>query len=160
MKNLIYKRRLLQCSLVFVAFILACNVSSVNSATGNIETAAPANGIKFIEDDWNQALAQAKAQHKLVFLDIYATWCGPCKMLKKSTFADKKAGEFFNSNFINISVDGEKGVGPQLASQYSLEGYPTLIIADENGKAVSYTVGYIPAEKLVEFGKDGLKRGK
>lgn len=156
MRYLIYKRKLLKAALVFASFILACNAPSASLATGSNEEAA--KGIQFIEDDWNKALSLAKAQHKPIFIDIYATWCGPCKMLKRNTFTNAKAGEFFNSNFINISVDGEKGVGPQLATQYRLEGYPTLIIADENGKAISYTVGYIPVNTLLDFGKDALKK--
>src|SRR6476660_268264 len=79
-------------------------------------------GITFIEQDWNKALDSAKTNNKLVFLDIYATWCGPCKMLKEHTFTDEAAGKFFNENFINVSVDGEAGVGPALAEKYSIVG--------------------------------------
>lgn len=156
MKNIVYKRKILRLALVFAAFTLACNTPQASSAADNFENTS--KGIQFIEDDWNKALMLAKAQHKLIFIDIYATWCGPCKMLKKNTFTNAKAGEFFNSNFINISIDGEKGAGPQLASQYNLEGYPTLIVADENGRAISYIVGYIPPATLIDFGKDALKR--
>ncbi len=116
------------------------------------------SGIQFIEQDWDKALKAAHDENKLVFLDIYATWCGPCKMLKQYTFSDSAVGEFFNKNFINISVDGEKGVGPQLAQQYSIEGYPTLIIADETGKVVLYTAGYIPVDVLMQFANEALKR--
>src|SRR5215470_5813015 len=91
-------------------FIVSCNVSSKSKEP--TVTAAP--GIHFIEDDWNLALKQAQAQNKLVFIDIYATWCGPCKMLKQYTFTDSAVGDFFNRNFVNVSVDAEKGVGPQL----------------------------------------------
>jgi thioredoxin-related protein len=65
-------------------------------------------------------------------------------MLKQYTFTDSAVGEFFNKNFINVSVDGEKGVGPELAQQYAIKGYPTLIVADETGKTVLFTSGYIP----------------
>lgn len=115
-------------------------------------------GIQFIEQDWSKALQQAKQQNKLVFLDIYASWCGPCKMLKQNTFSNDQVGEFFNKNFINVSVDGEKGVGPELAQKYSIEGYPTLIVADSIGKPVLYTVGYMDASNLLEFAKEALKK--
>jgi len=116
-------------------------------------------GIKFIEQDWNKALAQAKQEKKLVFLDIYATWCGPCKMLKKNTFTDETVADFFNKNFINVSVDGEKTVGPELARKYAIEGYPTLIVTDVEGNPVLYSVGYTDAKNLLEFAKEALKRG-
>jgi thioredoxin-related protein len=115
-------------------------------------------GIQFIEQDWAQALKTAKDKGRLIFLDIYATWCGPCKMLKQYTFTDSSVGEFFNKNFVNVSVDGEKGVGPELAQQYAIEGYPTLIVADETGKPVLITAGYIPSDVLMQFANEALKR--
>lgn len=115
-------------------------------------------GIKFIEQDWKAAVQEAKANNKLIFLDIYATWCGPCKMLKKNTFTDKAVGEFFNKNFVNLSVDGEAGVGPQLAQLYQIQAYPTLIVVDATGKPVLYTVGYIDAKTLMDFGQTALKK--
>ena len=117
-------------------------------------------GIHFIENDWSLALKTAKNENKLVFLDIYATWCGPCKMLKQYTFSDKAIGEFFNKNFISVSVDGEKGVGPQLAQQFSIEGYPSLIITDAEGKPVLLTAGYMPASDLLKFANEALRRSR
>ena len=116
------------------------------------------NGISFIEQDWSKALAQAKTQNKLVFLDIYATWCGPCKLLKKNTFSNAQVGEFFNKNFVNVSVDGEQGVGPDLAQQFAIEGYPTLIVTDKTGKLLLYSVGYMNANDLMLFAKEALKK--
>jgi thiol:disulfide interchange protein len=114
--------------------------------------------IVFIEDDWNEALKQAATQHKYIFVDAYATWCGPCKMLKATTFRDKKAAEFYNKNFINIAIDMEKGVGPQLAAQWGMQAYPTLIIFNSKGNPVLGTVGYIKAPDLIRFGEAALKK--
>jgi len=140
--------------------VASCHVSSTSkqkpvAKTELVKTA----GIHFIEDDWSYALKTARDENKLVFLDIYATWCGPCKMLKQYTFTDSSVGDFFNKNFISVSVDGEKGVGPQLAQQYSIEGYPTLIVADSTGKPVLVTAGYMPADALMQFAAEALKRG-
>jgi thiol:disulfide interchange protein len=149
---------------IFILLItpfLSCHVSSTSKEKPVVENTAIKSepGIHFIEDDWNLALKTAHDQNKLVFLDIYATWCGPCKMLKQYTFTDSSVGEFFNKNFISVSVDGEKGVGPQLAQQYSIEGYPTLVVADATGKPVLLTVGYIPADVLMQFANEALKKG-
>lgn len=115
-------------------------------------------GISFIEQDWQKALDSAKANNKLVFLDIYATWCGPCKMLKKNTFTDEAAGKFFNEHFINVSVDGESGVGPELAEKFRIVGYPSLIITDATGKIILETAGYVDANYLINFAKEAIKR--
>jgi thioredoxin 1 len=146
--------RLLKLSAFALAILIiaSCNVSSKSKEK------AVAPGIQFIEDDWNLALKKAQAQNKLVFVDIYATWCGPCKMLKQYTFTDSSVGDFFNKNFINISIDGEKGIGPQLARQFSIEGYPALIVADATGKPVLFTMGYISADYLLQFANEAVKR--
>ena len=117
-------------------------------------------GIRFIEADWKKALAEAKKQHKLIFLDAYASWCGPCKLLKKKTFPDKEAGEFFNANYINVAIDMEKGDGPALGEKFAVNAYPTLIITDADGNILTYTKGYMNAKQLIEFGEQGLKQKK
>lgn len=142
---------------VFFAVVI---FNSCKTFSQTKKTKAPEPGIHFIEDDWNDALHKAKTQNKLVFLDIYATWCGPCKLLKQYTFTNTSVGNFFNNNFINVSVDGEKGIGPQLAQQYSIEGYPTLIVTDATGKPVLVTAGYLPADDLLRFANEALKRSK
>jgi len=146
--------------LFFLGIILAtsCNVSSKSKDTPTTTNITP--GINFIEEDWNLALKKAQAQNKLLFIDIYATWCGPGKMLKQYTFTDSAVGTFFNKNFVNISIDAEKGVGPQLAQQFSVEGYPTLIVADASGKPVLFTMGYLPADYLLQFANEAVKRNQ
>ena len=114
--------------------------------------------IIFIENAWDEALKQAAAQHKYIFVDAYATWCGPCKMLKATTFKNNKAAVFYNKNFINVALDMEKGQGPQLAAQWGLQAYPTLIIFNAAGKPVLGTVGFIKPDALIKFGQAALKK--
>jgi thiol:disulfide interchange protein len=139
------------------AFLLIMTITSI-AANAQSKPAAGNKEIVFIENDWNEALKQAAAQNKYVFVDAYATWCGPCKMLKATTFKDKKAAEFYNKNFINISIDMEKGQGPELASQWRMQAYPTLIIFNPKGQPVLGTVGYIKAPDLIRFGEAALKK--
>jgi len=153
---------------VIAATLLACYISSASKDAKPKEITSAENvspevnketGIQFIEEDWGKALKTAQSEGKLVFLDIYATWCGPCKMLKQYTFKDAAVADFFNKNFINVTVDGEKGAGPELAQNYAIEGYPTLVVADHTGKPVLMTAGYIPADVLMKFANEALKKG-
>jgi thioredoxin 1 len=116
-------------------------------------TAETEKGILFYEGSWAEALKLAKEENKLIFLDIYATWCGPCKRLKANTFPDEAVGEFYNANFINLALDGEKGEGRELARKYAIKGYPTLLFVDHTGAVVTKTAGYHNPDKFLDLGK-------
>jgi thioredoxin-related protein len=128
------------------------------SFSGLHKKKSPSPGIQFLESSWSKAVEQAQKENKPIFLDAYASWCGPCKLLKRNTFTKKEAGDFFNSHFINVAIDMERGDGPALSQKFEVDAYPTLIIADKNGKIITYTKGYMNAGQLVEFGKYGLNK--
>jgi thioredoxin 1 len=111
------------------------------------------SGISFHTGTWAEALALAKKENKLIFLDISAIWCGPCKMLKKNTFTNIEVGKFYNSNFINVMVDGEKGEGITLAQKYAITAYPTLFFIDGNGKVVKKAMGYHNPQDFLKLGQ-------
>jgi len=115
-------------------------------------------GIVFIENSWIDALHQAQLQNKYIFVDAYATWCGPCNLLKNITFKDKKVADFYNKNFINLAMDMERGDGPDLANQWGITAYPTLLVFDSNGKPVFGTMGFMRAGELLKFGKQALSK--
>lgn len=109
------------------------------------------HGIKWEEGTLNQALKKAKESGKeLVFLDCYATWCGPCQYMAKSVFTTKEAGDYFNKKFVNIKIDMEKGEGINLARQFKIQGYPTFIILNSNGKELGRIVGGAQTEQFIQ----------
>lgn len=114
-------------------------------------------GIRFQSGNWNEALNQARKENKLIFLDIYASWCGPCKKLKAKTFPDESVGAFYNANFINFAIDAEKGEGINLASRYGVRAYPTLLFVDGNGKVIAKTMGYHNPDEFLDIGHQILK---
>ncbi|MBU1761725.1 MAG: DUF255 domain-containing protein, partial [Bacteroidetes bacterium] len=62
-------------------------------------------GIKFSQlTTWNDVLKQAEKENKYIFLDIYTTWCAPCKVMSKEIFPQQNVGRFFNQNFINVAL--------------------------------------------------------
>lgn len=146
---------------VVAVMVFACLPKAKNN---NPQTAAgrvvAEEGIRFIEANWAKALQEAKKQKKLIFIDAYTSWCGPCKLLKQNTFPDKTAGEFFNKNFINVALDMEKGDGIAIAEKYGVQVYPTLIITDADGKLITVTEGYMGPAQLIEFGKHGVTVSK
>src|ERR1017187_9414613 len=78
-----------------------------------------AQGIEFIHDKkFQEILDMAKAQNRLVFMDCYTSWCGPCKRLSSMVFPDSAVGVFFNSTFVNTKFDMEKDDGITIANKY------------------------------------------
>ena len=116
----------------------------------------PDKGIQFSEDSWEEILQLAKAENKPIFLDVYASWCGPCKALKHRTFPDAKAGAYFNENYINVTLDAEKGEGIKIARQLRVDAYPSLYILNPNGEAILLSQGFHSPEELIELGKQGI----
>ena len=110
-------------------------------------------GIAFFEGTWEEALAKAKTEKKLIFLDAYASWCGPCKAMKKKTFSDQKVGELFNKYFISVAIDMERGQGPALANKFQVDSYPTLIFLQPDGKFLKKAVGYHSPDEFLEIVK-------
>lgn len=107
-------------------------------------------GINFRQDDWQNVLMQAKAQKKLVFVDIYTAWCGPCKEMDKKTFTDVSVGDKFNARFINYKVDAEKGFGITLAKRYNVTSYPTCLFVDPSENLIYKQEGLLRASDLVK----------
>lgn len=149
--------RILQLNLCFILItvITGCFNTRLQTDVSGVSTTQQ---IAFIENDWNKAQVLAKQTDKLIFIDVYATWCGPCIQLKKTTFRNAGVAEFFNSNFINLSIDAEKGIGPQLANAYQVQAYPTLLIVRPDGKSVIYAEGFMPPDYLLEFGQKALEK--
>jgi thiol:disulfide interchange protein len=139
-----------------VAWMMLLMLMTLLPISSRAQSLKKPDKIVFIENSWLDALHQAQLKNKYIFVDAYATWCGPCNLLKATTFKNSKTAAFFNDNFINVAIDMEKGDGPALAQQWGIQAYPTLLVFDANGKPVTGTVGYLSANQLVKFGKMAL----
>lgn len=110
-------------------------------STLSLPAFAEGDGVNFFEGSFRQALAKAKKEKKMVMLDAYTSWCGPCKVLKNKVFPNKELGEYINEHFVAIGVDMEAGEGPALANIYPVEGYPTILFLDASGKIKKKVLG-------------------
>jgi len=116
-----------------------------------------AQGVSFEHGEWAEVLAKAKSEKKLIFMDAYTTWCGPCKMMSRNVFPNENVGTFYNENFVNVKMDMERGEGVGLAKKYMVYAYPTLLYIDYSGEVVHRTAGYFGAEDFIELGKTAMK---
>jgi thiol-disulfide isomerase/thioredoxin len=108
------------------------------------------------QKSWADATQLAKQENKLIYLDVYTTWCGPCKSMAKRYHANTKVGEVFNKNFVNIKLDAEAGEGVAIASRYKTTGYPSNYFIDPNSLDIIHFESGCPAE-LDDFLAYGTK---
>ncbi|HHH52880.1 MAG TPA: DUF255 domain-containing protein [Bacteroidetes bacterium] len=114
-------------------------------------------GMIFFHDSWEEALKKAKLENKLIFVDAYTKWCGPCKRMQKNIFPTQKAGEFYNKHFINMKIDMESQEGMKWGLTYPVGAYPTFFFITPDGK-VSYThTGGMDIKRFIDMGKSALK---
>lgn len=121
-----------------------------------ISFSAFSQGIEFFHGTWQEGIEEAKKQEKIIFVDAYTTWCGPCKRMAKYVFTEDEAGEFFNSNFINLKIDMEKTNGREFGARYPVSAYPTLFFLDTNGKMLKKSVGGKQLKDLIALGNSIL----
>lgn len=103
----------------------------------------------FRELSFDQAVAAAKAEGKLVFIDVMTSWCGPCKLMAREVFPQKMVGDYMNKTFVNIKIDAEKGEGIQIAKAYNVHSYPTFLMLDTDKREVARLVGYKEGESFI-----------
>lgn len=98
--------------------------------------------VEFIEGSWQEARAMAAEQDKYIMVDAYTDWCYWCKVQDKETFAREDVGEMVNAHFVPVKIHAEQGVGVDLRMKYRIQGFPTLLFFDSEGRLVGRMVGY------------------
>lgn len=102
--------------------------------------------------EWKKIIKKAKKEKKLIFVDCYTSWCGPCKKLAKEVFTKDAVADFFNQHFINVQYDMEKDAdGVMLKDEFGVKAFPTLVFVDPVTRQVIHRmVGAGTAEWLLE----------
>lgn len=111
-------------------------------------------GISFDVHTFAEAMEKAKAENKLVFMDCYTTWCGPCRMMAAQVFTQQKVGDYFNEHFVSLKMDMEKGEGITLGKKYGVTAYPTMLILDTQGNVMHTMVGSRSTEELIKEARE------
>jgi thioredoxin 1 len=136
--------------LVGVAFAALAFIPKTND---HAELEATSKKMEFFSASWEEAVEKAKSTDKLIFVDLYATWCGPCKMMKLHTFTNKEVGAFYNDYYINVALDGEKAKGAELMDKFGLNTFPSLLFINADGQLVAHAKGYHNPKQFLQLGK-------
>lgn len=121
--------------------------------------AADTTGIQFEHAAWKAITARAKKENKLIFIDCYTSWCGPCKKMAATVFTQKQVGELFNQHFISCKIDMEAGEGKDLSKAFHVGAYPTMLWVNAAGTVVHRVLGFMEADKLMTEAGAALRGG-
>ena len=131
-----------------VLLLLSMNVSAQTE---------PNYGIQFYHGTWKEGIEKAKAENKLIFVDFYTQWCGPCLNMAESVFTLPFIGDFYNTKFVNMKIDAENGEGVELAKRYGVNSYPTYVFVDPASEEVIHrSKSRQSAEQFLATGKSAL----
>ena len=111
------------------------------------------DGVKFMEGNFQEALNVARQQKKMVFVDVYTSWCGPCRWMSEEVLQTPEAATYFDKHFVCFKIDAEKGDGVEFAKKYDVHAYPTFLMFLPDGTLQHKVVGadtlklFIPAKR-------------
>ena len=105
--------------------------------------------------DFETACAKAKVADRIVVVDFFTDWCGPCKKLDRTTWLDEKVVAWFGEKAIALKIDAEKETA--LAEKYRVDAYPTILLLKPDGTEIDRLVGYRTAEEFLKDAGDALE---
>lgn len=124
-------------------------------------------GIRFEHElDWNQIQGKAKAANKFIFVDCYATWCGPCKMMDKEVYPIKEVGDYFNEHFVSVKIQMDQTdhddsaakqwyqIAKNFQTTYSINSFPTFLFFSPDGKVVHKVSASRTSQEFIEVGRN------
>jgi len=118
----------------------------------------------FAENKFEDACAAATNEGKIVLIDFYTTWYGPCKSMDQQTWRDPEVLKLLERKTISLKIDAEKET--ELAERYRIDIYPTVLLLRPNGTEVDRLVGFRePGQFIAAFnaalnGKDSVTRAR
>ncbi len=131
-----------------IASLLSAQPVAPSSSSALVRVSAGDHGkLNWFQGSFEEALAQAKASNKLVFIDFWTTWCGWCKRLNKDTFSDDTVVAEMK-DIICLSIDAESKTGKPIAERFHVKGYPALILLAADGTPEDSIGGYLPPDKF------------
>jgi len=113
----------------------------------------------------DEAQELSRKSPRKVFVDVYTVWCGPCKLMERTTFSDPRVVDYVSENYYavklnaesrkQVTFNGKKLTERELAEAFRVQGYPTIVLIDEDFETVSPQLGYMKAPQfrklLIDF---------
>jgi thioredoxin-related protein len=157
--------------------ILQAQVAKIN--TQHIDNPITRNvvgegsGIIWVDNlNWQQVLKKAKKEKKYIFVDCFATWCGPCKKMDQDVYANDSVGSLLNAKYISVKVQMDSTkvdneytrswykTAKEMGSTYRVAAFPTFLFFSPDGKIVYKDFGYKIPNKFMQVAQDALTPSK
>jgi thioredoxin-related protein len=123
--------------------------------------------------EFGAGLKEAEKQEKPMVVDVYTSWCGWCKRMDRTTYADEQVLDYMEEAFVPIKMNaeskdraeyaGEEYTYRQIAKGFRITGYPTTLFLNADGSHITTVPGYLkPAQFLtvLRFIGDGHYKEK
>lgn len=113
---------------------------------------------------FDDALAAAEREKKIVLVDFFTTWCPPCKKLDAVTWKDEEVLQWIGGHAVALKIDAEKEV--DLARRFDIDAYPTVLLIRADGSVIDRLVGYRAPQDFLKdaensiAGRDELSRAR
>jgi thioredoxin-related protein len=121
---------------------------------------------------WEKIKEKAKREKKYIFVDCYATWCGPCKGMDKDVYPTAEVGDAFNDRFVSIRLQMDKtsddneyirswyATAEKFQREYKLLGYPAFLFFSSDGTLLHQGFGYKSKDELISLSEAAVDPNK
>ena len=144
-----------------VLLISSCTGSKKTIKKGQTSQTLQTQNVWFYEGgSLSEVIDRAKRKNKLVFVELTADWCAPCKLMKDEVYTFEPLYKKLNANFISYLVDIEKNNGPNLSFLYDSKTVPTLLFLDTKGKVLIKNEGALGIQQMLDMVEEAINKSK
>lgn len=105
--------------------------------------------INFTKGSWEEVKTRATKESKGIFVDIYTSWCLPCRKMSATVFTDKEVAEYINAHYVAVKLDAEKEKDHAFFKLYTPSAYPSFYWLNDKGELLDTKTGYMPADAFL-----------
>lgn len=106
--------------------------------------------VQFHTEGVEELYQMAQKGQKLVFMDLYASWCPPCRLMERDVFSREDVGDFMKKNFVSAKYNVDETIGNKLSNQYEVRSIPTYLIFTPEGKLIARLKGAMSPEEFIK----------